>query len=162
MSNLTQIKNEPTRYRTNNAPSLLNLVFVYDRNLIGAMSYESPIGFNDHVTLIAPPQFSNPHCSPTIKNLRLANYEVNNEHFLSFKISYSNASSQWLFFKLYIDHNLQHVPETIKNSHPKPWNFHCGFFVNRQCASHLSSIIKLAKYSYEHNLVEIKSSCSNI
>lgn len=57
-SNLTQHVKEPTRYRTNQLPSLLDLVLSNTDDLITECQVLPPIGNSDHVCLISTIQIS--------------------------------------------------------------------------------------------------------
>jgi len=48
---LFQHVSEPTRYRSDNTPSLLDLVFTNELDMISDLSYTSPLGNSDHVCI---------------------------------------------------------------------------------------------------------------
>jgi hypothetical protein len=48
---LHQFVREPTRYRVNQTPSLLDLVISNDENLVNNIGYKAPLGKSDHVVL---------------------------------------------------------------------------------------------------------------
>lgn len=50
-SHVSQIVSEPTRFRQNQRPSLLDLIITSNRSLLGNLTYLSPIGNSDHVVL---------------------------------------------------------------------------------------------------------------
>uniref|UniRef100_A0A6P7FIN3 Uncharacterized protein LOC114330746 n=1 Tax=Diabrotica virgifera virgifera TaxID=50390 RepID=A0A6P7FIN3_DIAVI len=57
-SNLIQLITEPTRFRTNNQPSTLDLVLINDEQLISSLEISSPIGKSDHAVITAHIQFN--------------------------------------------------------------------------------------------------------
>jgi hypothetical protein len=56
-SNLTQLVTAPTRFRTGQNPSLMDLILTNDVNLITSVEYCSPIGISDHCVLETSLQF---------------------------------------------------------------------------------------------------------
>lgn len=50
-TNLVQLVNQPTRFRAQQAPSLLDLVFTNEPDATTLLTYLPPIGSSDHVTI---------------------------------------------------------------------------------------------------------------
>lgn len=70
-SNFTQLVERPTRYRLNQAPSLLDLILVNDRDLLSNVEYLPPFGRSDHITLHSTIQFHS--VAPNIKHKKYIN-----------------------------------------------------------------------------------------
>jgi hypothetical protein len=52
-SSLWQLVSEPTPFRQNQNPSMLDLILVNDPALVSQVDYLSPIGKSDHITLLS-------------------------------------------------------------------------------------------------------------
>lgn len=65
-SNLFQLVSEPTRYRINQTPSLLDLVLTNDSELVSSLTMQPPIGKSDHVCICFNLQLISHHSSRKI------------------------------------------------------------------------------------------------
>lgn len=75
-TNLSQHITEPTRYRSNQQPSLLDLIFSNEENLISNIKYLPPIGISDHVSIAFSVQFITYHTPrTTVKTYVATDYE---------------------------------------------------------------------------------------
>lgn len=72
-SNLSQLIEEPTRFRINNQPSTLDLILTNDDNLLTTPEISSPIGKSDHAVITTHIQF-NVNSSPGLSNTLTYNY----------------------------------------------------------------------------------------
>lgn len=75
-SNFHQLVQEPTRFRHNQEPSLLDLLLVTEENLITDLQFSNPIGSSDHAVIVAELQVSTP-LNRTLKPIQLDYWNVN-------------------------------------------------------------------------------------
>ncbi|XP_050514926.1 uncharacterized protein LOC126890122 [Diabrotica virgifera virgifera] len=81
-SNLHQFITEPTRFRINNLPSILDLVFSNDPHVLTHPLISSPVGNSDHAVITFHIQFNLQYCTP---NVNKTVYEI---------IDFENANRQ--------------------------------------------------------------------
>ncbi|XP_072378061.1 uncharacterized protein [Diabrotica undecimpunctata] len=74
-SNLHQFITEPTRFRINNLPSILDLVFSNDPHLLTHPIISSPVGNSDHTVITFHIQFNLQYCTPN-SNVNKTVYEI--------------------------------------------------------------------------------------
>lgn len=182
-SNLIQLVNTNTRFRIHNNPSCLDLILTNHESLINTLTYQPPIGISDHATILARSQVSCDNFTNSnkrIKNFYSADYTAINRYMESINIPKANTEIRWKCLIRHIKDSLQYVPEVTKKClNHKPWiNLQIKKNINRKrklwhkyrdtrnnsdflnyklCANALSTQIKSAKASYEHNLVDSKS-----
>lgn len=81
-SHLTQLVNEPTRYRLNQEPSQLDLLFTSDVNLCFSPDICAPVGKSDHCLLKTNIQFCLQHskCKSNFRYIKVTNFEEVSNH----------------------------------------------------------------------------------
>lgn len=109
-SSLSQLITEPTRYRQNNNPSLLDLILTNDEDLIANIDMLPPIGCSDHVAFICKIQaFTYENSRNSTTTYRKIDYNRLLLHFLEQNWEHvyetSDIDQKWNFFQ-----------ETIKKS----------------------------------------------
>ena len=129
-TSFTQLINEPTRHRTGQTPSTLDLIFTNDTDAFTMPTTHAPIGNSDHIVITIELQTSHHQSkqdnSPTShrKNYWRANFEniKNNLRTLQFNDK-TSLNETWLYFKNNTKRILdQHSPTYEKPSHrSKPW-----------------------------------------
>ncbi|XP_044753367.1 uncharacterized protein LOC123312873 [Coccinella septempunctata] len=77
-NNLFQLVDQPTRFRKNQNPSLLDLILVNDPHLIASTEFLPPFGRSDHVTSVSKVQLSIPKSSKVTKRIKIINYDALN------------------------------------------------------------------------------------
>ncbi|XP_044751634.1 uncharacterized protein LOC123311635 [Coccinella septempunctata] len=133
-SGCQQVVTQPTRYRSGQTPSLLDLFIVSDPNIISEINYLPPLGKSDHLVLTTEIQMLVSSCDlREEKTLRFIDYDGVSSHLNS--IDWSNIMSDsdidtiWSIFlnktRVTVSANEQ---IRIVRTHPlKPWiNEHPG------------------------------------
>ncbi|KAK9712063.1 Endonuclease-reverse transcriptase [Popillia japonica] len=125
-TNLVQHINQPTRFRMNNKPSTLDLIFTSGAYFISSVNFEPPIGLSDHLVILATSQMLSNLNKEKItrhKNFNIANYTAIDRYIGNRTVTHKNIHESWnsLLEEINIC-ILQYVPErTIKTSKSKPW-----------------------------------------
>ncbi|KAJ3650156.1 hypothetical protein Zmor_021861 [Zophobas morio] len=136
---LTQLVNEPTRFRENTNPSLLDWIIVNDRQLLSNIQHEPPIGISDHAVLSSQIQFfvsthPNRVDSTVVKriNYNLVNSNINQIDWHSC-LRNLDPNEQWNYLTAIITSLKAKYTKTmvIKRAKNKPW-------INRNLIKELS------------------------
>nr|XP_015840238.1 PREDICTED: uncharacterized protein LOC107399070 [Tribolium castaneum] len=102
-NNLSQIVTEPTRFRSQQRPSLLDLVILSDVNLVTSLNVSNPVGTSDHSKIEIELQimiYSEPNAR--IKTTSIVDYTRIDESLLTYDwngLDSLNAEEQWKHFK---------------------------------------------------------------
>ncbi|EFA12433.1 hypothetical protein TcasGA2_TC005244 [Tribolium castaneum] len=102
-NNLSQIVTEPTRFRSQQRPSLLDLVILSDVNLVSSLNVSNPVGTSDHAKIEIELQimiYSEPYAR--IKTTSIVDYTRIDESLLTYDwngLDSLNAEEQWKHFK---------------------------------------------------------------
>lgn len=127
-TSMTQHVTQPTRYRLNQEPSLLDLVFSNQPDLISNLKYSPPIGISDHVTITFSSQFITYHTPrTTIKNHIVTDFDrvaqlLHNQSWDSMH-RLSNINEKWKFFTSTLEAAVKKASrlKQTKHSTKKPW-----------------------------------------
>ena len=124
-SSLHQLIDFPTRYRSNNNPSLLDLLLVSDEKLVTEIVSDAPVGKSDHLVILANIQVcldSKPLPKRKHKNYWKADYEQINKVILE-SIGYPGSAGCYQDFEEIVRHIDTHlVPlQEQKKVLKKPW-----------------------------------------
>lgn len=103
-SNLIQLINEPTRFRINQRPSLLDLIFVNNDEPVCNIHHLSPLGKSDHAVLQVDLQFSIEVVpGKAFKMVSIVNYDKTNSDLLNVswqnKLCFESVDQLWTGFK---------------------------------------------------------------
>lgn len=181
-SNLTQLISEPTRYRLNQTPSLLDLVLTNDTNLISNIEMLPPIGCSDHIVILCTVQvltYRQPRNTVEFFN-RIDYTQLSNNlsnHQWQYSFDESNVELSWNHFHKTIHDYIQVCTEThSKLINPgKPYitpdfisrakfkrtlwqkfkasNCPADFTNHREFSNKLTKDLRFAKLNYENNLL---------
>lgn len=130
-SNLTQLITQPTRFRTNQQPSLLDLFFTNNEESVTELEICPPLARSDHVVVDINLQFSVetlPQCSS--RHISIINYERANAELLTVnwenELSALDVDSMWLTFtdKLQSILKANTTISTLHRNPGKPWITH--------------------------------------
>lgn len=124
---LHQLVDKNTRFREGQEPSLLDLIFVKDDNLIKTLSYSAPLGLSDHAVLTILVPLSCQKVLPRSKRLLLnrGNYNQMNQslQLVDWHHVFCNLSvnDMWEFLVISIcTLTDEHVPSVILDEFSKP------------------------------------------
>lgn len=153
-SNLTQFVKFPTRFRSNNEPSVLDLILSNDEKLITELKSSPPIGISDHICLTANIQLSRKNLKSTtsfIRNYKAAKFD-DMRNFLETHISNfeGNAENFYNIIDIAID---KYVPlkQKRKNKFSAPWmNNRILRLINRK--RRLWDIYKISKLTSDYDI----------
>ncbi|KAJ3652588.1 hypothetical protein Zmor_018540 [Zophobas morio] len=127
-SHLEQIITEPTRYRTNQTPSTLDLIITSDDKLLANLDYLDPVGKSDHVVLKVDVQICferrrriTSTCR-VITNYELVNRDLFNTNWSTILVEPS-VKDNWTIFKKQLNSVvIKHTVSVVrKQSSNKPW-----------------------------------------
>ncbi|KAJ3662352.1 hypothetical protein Zmor_006706 [Zophobas morio] len=128
-SRLRQLVTKPTRYRTGQSPSTLDLILSSDNTSLANLDYLPPIGISDHVTLKVDLQI----CSiPSKKRIDTFKRSITDYKAICRclnKVDWNNllsdpsVSNNWNSFKNVINVQIEQHTTTsfVKRSSKKPW-----------------------------------------
>jgi hypothetical protein len=127
-SHLHQLVTQPTRYRSNQQPSVLDLVITSDDSSIANLEYLNPIGKSDHVTLMADLQLChNPPARTVLFQRTIIDFEALNKRLTQIDwkslLSDVSVSRNWDHFKTALSDAVSQSASTslLKKSSSKPW-----------------------------------------
>lgn len=184
-SHLIQMVSQPTRYRCDQSPSLLDLIISSDDNSLTNLEYLDPIGTSDHLTLRVKLQIC---FIPQKRTVSLSRTEFNYEAIsrslsnLDWKTILSNASvsENWDRFKNILQDTLDRnsIIYTFRRSSKKPWisgkilklvrrkralwraykrsGTEADYKSHRLFSNQVSSVIRDARIKYEDRLANTK------
>ncbi|KAJ3644167.1 hypothetical protein Zmor_026839 [Zophobas morio] len=185
-SHLYQMVSEPTRYRKNQCPSVLDLVLTSNPDLIANLEYSSPIGKSDHVIILVNLQINMQATNKiTITTKSIINYQMLEKDLLEVDwastLKYNTISENWEAFNSQLQELtlLNSIRRVFMKSTKKPWindqlvkmirikrNLWRSFkrtgnvvdyAAHRTFSNQLASKIKSAKSSYEAQLARNKN-----
>jgi hypothetical protein len=139
-NSFSQLVNEPTRYRTCQNPSLLDLILTTDENLVTSVKVSSPIGISDHSTI----KFDLQLLLYPDKKYKEYNYIKTDFENLN------NELSPWIDDSLlnkvkYKKKLWKKNKQTLSNTH---------LLEHRRFSNQLKAEIGRAKSKYEHSLID--------
>lgn len=180
-SNLHQLITQPTRFRANNNPSCLDLLFTTDERLITEIALGNPLGKSDHVTIIATIQLSlrRPRTVKTLyPNFLKAKFNLFDNYITE---AWSNLPDNYKTYNSLIDFTntaiSRYVPIKRKSNKPSlPWytsqikqlaltkrhlwhNYRTSTTVSdyklyRAASNNLTATLRLSKDKYQNNIIE--------
>jgi hypothetical protein len=123
-SHLHQLVTQPTRYRSNQQPSVLDLVITSDDSSIANLEYFNP----DHVTLMADLQLChNPRARTVLFQRTIIDFEALNKRLIQIDwkslLLDVSVSRNWDHFKTALSDAVSQSASTslLKKSSSKPW-----------------------------------------
>ena len=130
-SHLCQLVTQPTRYRVNQQPSVLDLIISSSPDLLSNLEFTSPIGKSDHVTIMANLQVSFPTHNRIISFTRsITNYRMLENDLVETNwealLMHDTVEENWEVFKSHLlELSRQNsVSRTFTRSAKKPWINH--------------------------------------
>lgn len=128
-SRLIQLVKEYTRFRINQAPSMLDLIFTNDEQLVSETEYLPPIGISDHISLISKIQLICKNIpKSTFKEFKIINYanvnrDLANIEWLTTILSAADVDDMWIDFCHYLNSVVEgHTTvRRVRYSPSKPW-----------------------------------------
>ena len=131
-SNLFQLVTKPTRFRENHAPSVLDLVFTNDEQLLTEPQYLPPIGKSDHVVITTYIQLNlqiskkPKYDEITITHYDALSHELAQVNWATYLQSDTDPNSMWeKFYSLLLTCTENHSHKRIVRKNPfKPWINH--------------------------------------
>ncbi|XP_063920755.1 uncharacterized protein LOC135135589 [Zophobas morio] len=185
-SRLRQLVTKPTRYRTGQSPSTLDLILSSDNTSLANLDYLPPIGISDHVTLKVDLQI----CSiPSKKRIDTFKRSITDYKAICRclnKVDWNNllsdpsVSNNWNSFKNVINVQIEQHTTTsfVKRSSKKPWinnsilkfikkkralwrafkrtGLEADYKKHRSFSNRLSTIIIEARITYEKSIADGK------
>jgi hypothetical protein len=184
-SHLHQLVTQPTRYRSNQQPSVLDLVITSDDSSIANLEYLNPIGKSDHVTLMADLQLCHtPRARTVLFQRTIIDFEALNKRLTQIDwkslLSDVSVSRNWDHFKTALSDAVSQSTSTslLKKSSSKPWingrilgqvrkkrslwrafkrsGSATHYEAHRAFSNHLSSVIREARLEYEKGIADDK------
>jgi hypothetical protein len=184
-SHLHQLVTQPTRYRSNQQPSVLDLVITSDDSSIANLEYFNPIGKSDHVTLMADLQLCHtPRARTVLFQRTIIDFEALNKRLTQIDwkslLSDVSVSRNWDHFKTALSDAVSQSTSTslLKKSSSKPWingrilgqvrkkrslwrafkrsGSATDYEAHRAFSNHLSSVIRETRLKYEKGIADDK------
>ncbi|KAJ3662053.1 hypothetical protein Zmor_006420 [Zophobas morio] len=185
-SHLCQLVTQPTRYRVNQQPSVLDLIISSSPDLLSNLEFTSPIGKSDHVTIMANLQVSFPTHNRIISFTRsITNYRMLENDLVETNwealLMHDTVEENWEVFKSHLLElsSQNSVSRTFTRSAKKPWINHqilqmvrrkkilwktykrtgneMDYAAHRTFSNLLASKIKDSKVAYEARLANSKN-----
>ncbi|EFA12429.1 hypothetical protein TcasGA2_TC005240 [Tribolium castaneum] len=180
-NNLSQIVTEPTRFRSQQRPSLLDLVILSDVNLVSSLNVSNPVGTSDHSKIEIELQimiYSEPNAR--IKTTSIVDYTRIDESLLTYDwngLDSLNAEEQWKHFKSILQTCITTNSRLFTNRlrKDKPWiNHHMldkikykaklwkkfkrkptedNFSAYKRFSNQLKSDLQIARCNYENSIL---------
>jgi hypothetical protein len=182
-STLEQLITEPTRFRSGNCPSLLDLLLTNNKNMISCIYIRSPIGKSDHVVIefklqtyaLKQPRHTY-HEISIVDQQKLKQYLMTTDWLPVYNTQ--DATKAWNLFHKLLSVATAHVTrkKQIKINREKPWISHnfftrlklkrklwlkfkrsyseSDYLVHRKYSNKLSHDLKKVKNNYENKLLE--------
>jgi len=180
-SSLSQLITQPTRFRLNQRPSVLDLVFTNDESSVSALEYLPPLNKSDHVVLDIRLQFSVQTTPRRMeKHITKVNYSKANEDLLrvdwTTEFQLQDVNSMWCTFKTKLQTVLtgNSSSKVVYYSVRKPWmndtlirlcrrkkslwqrfrrsNSRTDFVSHREFSNTLSRMMVRARTEYENRI----------